>query len=170
MEGDLGHELGLSREWSRAETCERKSRQRDRKDGHGPMAKLLIVDDRPENLLAFRVILEDLGEELVMALSGHEALEQAAAHDFAVILLDVHMPDMDGFEAARLMRTNERSAGTPIIFLTAYADDLHEAEAYSHGAVDFIETPVDPELLRSKVKMFAECFRMSKELNQRQES
>ena len=136
----------------------------------GAAAKILIVDDRPENLLAFRVILENLSEELVMAHSGHEAVEQVAAQDFAVILLDVHMPDMDGFEAARLMRNNERLAGTPIIFLTAYADDLHEAEAYSHGAVDFIETPVDPELLRSRVKVFIECSRMKEEFNRRRGS
>jgi CheY-like chemotaxis protein len=131
------------------------------------VAKILIVDDRPENLLAFRVILEELGEELVMARSGAEALEQTALHDFAVILLDVHMPAMDGLETARLIRNSERSASTPIIFLTAFADDLHEAEAYSHGAVDFIETPVVPELLRSKVKVFADYFRMSEELNRR---
>ena len=134
------------------------------------MAKILIVDDRPENLLAFRVILEELGEELVMAHSGTEAVERVASEDFAVILLDVHMPDMDGFETARLIRNNERAASTPIIFLTAYADDLHEAEAYSHGAVDFIETPVVPELLRSKVRVFAECFRMREELNRRHSS
>jgi CheY-like chemotaxis protein len=133
------------------------------------MAKILIVDDRPANLLAFRVILEELGAELVTAQSGTEALEQAALHDFAVILLDVHMPDQDGFETARLIRNNAKSASTPIIFLTAYADDLHEAEAYSHGAVDFIETPVVPELLRSKVKVFADYFRMTRELNQRHE-
>src|ERR1700722_8147684 len=131
------------------------------------MAKILIVDDRPENLLAFRVILDELGEELVMAHSGTEAVERVASKDFAVVLLDVHMPDMDGFETARLIRNSERAASTPIIFLTAYADDLHEAEAYSHGAVDFIETPVVPELLRSKVRVFAECFRMREQLNRR---
>ena len=134
------------------------------------MAKILIVDDRPENLLAFRVILDELGEELVMAHSGTEAVERVASKDFAVVLLDVHMPDMDGFETARLIRNSERAASTPIIFLTAYADDLHEAEAYSHGAVDFIETPVVPELLRSKVRVFAECFRMREQLNRRHNS
>src|ERR1700722_6409031 len=133
----------------------------------GEAAKILIVDDRPENLLVFRVMLEGTGEELVTAHSGHEALELIAVHEFAVILLDVNMPGMDGFDTAKKIRINERSADTPIIFLTAFADDFHEAEADSHGAVDFIETPVVPGILRAKVRIFAGYFRMRHELNQR---
>jgi PleD family two-component response regulator len=130
-------------------------------------AKILIVDDRPENLLAFRVILEQTGEDLVLAHSGYEALEQVAKHDFAAILLDVNMPGIDGFDTAKRIRNNKRAASTPIIFLTAFADDFHEAEADSHGAVDFIETPVVPGILRAKVRMLAEHFRMRRELERR---
>jgi CheY-like chemotaxis protein len=136
----------------------------------GETAKVLIVDDRPENLLALQVILEDLEEiELVTSGSGAEALELIASHDFGVILLDVNMPGVDGFETARLIRQNENSVRTPIIFLTAFADALHEIEAYSHGAVDFIETPVIPFILRAKVRMFADYFRIRKELQQQRQ-
>lgn len=170
MEIQSGRESDLSRQRSQGAVSEGKASHSDQTDWCGLMAKILIVDDHPENLLALRVILEDLGEELVMANSGPEAVELVASQDFAVILLDVHMPQMDGFETARLIRNSEKSAGTPIIFLTAYADDLHETEAYSHGAVDFLETPVIPALLRSKVKVFAECSRMKEELNRRRGS
>jgi CheY-like chemotaxis protein len=130
----------------------------------GQSAKILIVDDRPENLLAFRVMLEGTGEELVTA---HEALELIAVHEFAVILLDVNMPGMDGFDTAKRIRGNERSADTPMTFLTAFADDFHGAEFDSHGAVDFIETPVATGILRAKVMTFADYFRMRDELSQR---
>lgn len=148
--------------WLRGEKSEKAQRA-----WPGEAAKILIVDDRPENLLAFRVMLEGTGEVLVTAQSGREALELIALHDFAVILLDVNMPGMDGFDTAKIIRSIERSADTPIIFLTAFADDFHEAEADSHGAVDFIETPVVPGILRAKVRIFADYFRMRQELNQR---
>jgi two-component system sensor kinase FixL len=128
-------------------------------------AKILLVDDRPGNLLAYQVLLEELGEELLMAHSGEEALAQLRSHDFAVILLDVNMPGMDGFETAKAIRETEGQAHTPIIFLTAYSDDLRSAEAYAHGAVDFIQTPVVPAILRAKVKVFADFVRMTEELN-----
>src|SRR5580700_9347007 len=128
-------------------------------------AKILIVDDRPANLLAYEVILEELGEELIMAHSGEEALQHLRTHDFAVILLDVSMPGMDGFETAKAIRESETRVHTPIIFLTAYSDDLKSAEAYAHGAVDYIQTPVIPPVLRAKVKVFADFVRMTEELN-----
>ncbi|HEV3299979.1 MAG TPA: ATP-binding protein [Planctomycetaceae bacterium] len=130
-------------------------------------AKILLVDDRPANLLAYEVILEELGEELIMAHSGEEALKQLRIHDFAVILLDVSMPGMDGFETAKAIRESETRVHTPIIFLTAYSDDLKSAEAYAHGAVDYIQTPVIPPVLRAKVKVFADFIRMTEELNLR---
>jgi PAS domain S-box-containing protein len=131
----------------------------------GGRARILIVDDRPANLLAYQVILEELGEELVLARSGEEALKQTHNHDFAVILLDVSMPGMDGFETAKAIRKIETQSHTPIIFLTAYSDDLKSAEAYAHSAVDYIQTPVVPAVLRAKVKVFADFVRISEELN-----
>jgi two-component system sensor kinase FixL len=133
-------------------------------------AKILLVDDRAANLLAYRVILDELGEELVMAHSGEEALALLQSHNFAVILLDVTMPGMDGFETAQAIRETETQAHTPIIFLTAFSDDLKSAEAYAHGAVDFIQTPVIPAVLRAKVKVFCDFVRMTEELNQRRHS
>jgi len=130
-------------------------------------AKILLVDDRAANLLAYQVILEELGEELISVQSGEEALAQLRRHDFAVILLDVSMPGMDGFETARAIRATETKSHTPIIFLTAYSDDLKSAEAYAHGAVDYIQTPVIPEVLRAKVKVFADFIRITEELNRR---
>jgi two-component system, LuxR family, sensor kinase FixL len=130
-------------------------------------AKVLLVDDRPGNLLAYQVMLEELGEELMVSHSGEGALAQLRSHDFAVILLDVNMPGMDGFETAKAIRATEGQAHTPIIFLTAFSDDLRSAEAYAHGAVDFIQTPVVPAILRAKVKVFADFVRMTEELNRR---
>jgi two-component system sensor kinase FixL len=128
-------------------------------------ANILVVDDRPGNLLAYQVILEELGEELIMAHSGEEALAQLESRSFAVILLDVTMPGMDGFETAKAIRESETQAHTPIIFLTAFSDDLKSTEAYAHGAVDFMQTPVIPAVLRAKVKVFADFVRMTEELN-----
>jgi two-component system, LuxR family, sensor kinase FixL len=130
-------------------------------------AKIMVVDDRPANLLAYQVILEELGEELILAHSGEEALAQLRFHDFAVVLLDVSMPGMDGFETAKAIRATETKSHTPIIFLTAYSDDLKSSEAYAHGAVDYIQTPVIPQVLRAKVKVFADFVRMTEELNWR---
>jgi two-component system sensor histidine kinase/response regulator len=125
---------------------------------------ILIVDDVPGKLLSIEAILADLGENIVTAASGREALRLLLSRDFAVILLDVNMPEMDGFETASLIRQRQRSEVTPIIFLTAFADELHTAQGYSLGAVDYILTPVVPEVLRTKVKVFADLFRATEEV------
>ncbi|MEA3195227.1 MAG: hypothetical protein QOD26_3560 [Betaproteobacteria bacterium] len=121
---------------------------------------ILIVDDLPEKLLVFQTILEELGQNLVMVRSGSEALKEILHREFAVILLDVNMPDIDGLETAKLIRQYKRSAHTPIIFITAYADEMQTAQGYSLGAVDYILSPVNAEVLRSKVKVFVELFQM----------
>jgi signal transduction histidine kinase len=127
---------------------------------------ILIVDDLPEKQLVYQSILEDLGQNLVTARSGPEALKQVLRHEFAVILLDVNMPGMDGFETAALIRKRKKSAHTPIIFVTAFADDLQMAQGYAHGAVDFIPTPVIPDVLRSKVRVFVDLYRMTQQAKQ----
>ncbi len=121
--------------------------------------KILLVDDRPANLLALETILEDLGQELVKATSGKDALRQLLSDDFALILLDVKMPGMDGFETAALIRERERSRHTPILFVTAQKDDEHQFRGYYAGAVDFLYKPINPEVLRSKVSVFVELSR-----------
>ncbi|WP_280150337.1 response regulator [Piscinibacter sp. XHJ-5] len=125
-------------------------------------SNILIVDDLPEKLLVFGTVLEDLGQNLVFVNSGSEALREVLHREFAVILLDVNMPDIDGFETASLIRKYKRSAHTPIIFITAYADEMQTAKGYSLGAVDYILSPVVPEMLRSKVKVFVELHQMQR--------
>ena len=128
-------------------------------------AKLLLVDDEPRNLLALRELLAGADRELLQARSGEEALRQALQHDFAVVLLDVRMPGMDGFETARLLRQRERSRLTPVIFLTAAADELEAVfRGYEVGAVDYLVKPLVPEVLRAKVAVFVELHRKSAEL------
>jgi signal transduction histidine kinase/DNA-binding response OmpR family regulator len=121
---------------------------------------ILIVDDLPEKLLVFQTILEELGQNLVLVRSGSEALKEILHREFAVILLDVNMPDIDGLETAKLIRQYKRSAHTPIIFITAYADEMQTAQGYSLGAVDYILSPVNADVLRSKVKVFVDLFQM----------
>lgn len=121
--------------------------------------KILLVDDRPENLVALEAALEGIGEELVLATSGKEALRHLLNDDFAAVLLDVKMPDMDGFETAELIRSRPRSRQIPIIFLTAYRSDAHLFRGYDLGAVDFLFKPIIPEILRSKVSVFVELSR-----------
>ena len=130
--------------------------------GHGDKANILIVDDLPEKLLAFRTMLEELGENLVMARSGSEALAEVLKREFAVILLDLNMPDIDGLETAALIRDYKRSAHTPIIFITAYADEMQAHKAYQLGAVDYILSPIQPDVLRSKVRVFVELFQLQR--------
>jgi signal transduction histidine kinase len=126
---------------------------------------ILLVDDKPENLLSLEAMLEDLGQNLVKASTGFEALKAVLKHDFAVILLDVQMPGMDGFETADLIKEREKSRHTPIIFLTAYSkSDLLVAKGYSMGAVDYILKPIVPEVLRAKVAAFIDLFRMTQEI------
>src|SRR5689334_24800147 len=116
---------------------------------------ILLVDDKPEKLLALEAVLEDLGQNIVRAYSGREALRCLLNQDFAVILLDVNMPAMDGFETAFLIRQRKNSEHTPIIFVTGISDtETHVSRGYSLGAVDYILTPVLPEVLRTKVSVF----------------
>jgi signal transduction histidine kinase len=124
-----------------------------------PRVRLLIVDDHEENLLALEAVLTDPRYELMRANSGRAALRAALKYDFAVILLDVAMPDMDGYETAALLRERERSRETPIIFLTAnYRSDTHVFRGYAVGAVDYLFKPFSPEVLKSKVAVFVELF------------
>lgn len=123
---------------------------------------ILIVDDRRDKLLVMETILEELGQNLVIAESGDEALRRVLEHDFAVILMDVNMPGMDGLETAALLRRRQRSSHTPIIFVTAYADEIHAARGYSLGAVDYILAPIVPDVLRSKVKVFVQLQQMAR--------
>jgi two-component system sensor histidine kinase/response regulator len=118
---------------------------------------ILLVDDQPANLLALEAMLQDLGQNLVHASSGREALKCVLSQDFAVILLDVKMPEMDGFETATLIRQRDKSRDTPIIFLTAADRSQTQAvRGYALGAVDYLVKPVVPEFVRSKVAVFVE--------------
>lgn len=122
---------------------------------------ILVVDDRPAKLLAMEALLAELGENVVCVSSGHDALRQLLEREFAVVLLDVNMPEMDGLETAALIRQRPRCEHVPIIFMTADTDDTHALRGYSLGAVDYILTPVIPEVLRTKVKVFVDLFRMA---------
>jgi signal transduction histidine kinase/DNA-binding response OmpR family regulator len=127
-------------------------------------ASVLLVDDRPDKLLALGAILEGLAQTIVTAASGEEALKQVLQQDFAVILLDVNMPGMDGLETARLIRGRKKSAHTPIIFITAdFHDDEHLKLGYSLGAVDYISSPVVPEILCAKVRVFVDLFLLARQ-------
>jgi PAS domain S-box-containing protein len=121
--------------------------------------KILLVDDSAENLISLEAALEGLGQVVVTARSGKEALRQLLDSDFAAILLDVKMPEMDGFQTAELIRARKRSRHTPILFLTAYKSDEHLFRGYDMGAVDFLFKPIVPEILRSKVSVFVELSR-----------
>lgn len=121
--------------------------------------KILLVDDSRENLVSLEAALEVLGQELVLAQSGTEALRYLLEDDFAAILLDVKMPELDGFQTAELIRSRKRSRHTPILFLTGYKNDEHLFRGYDLGAVDFLFKPIVPEILRSKVNVFVELSR-----------
>ena len=128
---------------------------------------ILVVDDRPENLLALGAILETSSHNLVKALSGEEALKCVLYHDFAVILMDVQMPGMNGFEAAAIIRERKRSRHTPIIFLTAIdKSENRVVTGYQLGAVDYLFKPVVPEILQSKVEVFVDLFKKTEEIKQ----
>jgi signal transduction histidine kinase/DNA-binding response OmpR family regulator len=131
---------------------------------------ILVVDDRRDKLLALEAILTDLGENIVCASSGKEALRCLLQQDFAVILLDVNMPGMDGFDTAALIRQRSRSELTPIIFVSAINDnENHVSRGYSLGAVDYIGTPVVPEILRAKVSVFVDLFRKTAQIRRQGE-
>src|SRR5436309_11367093 len=129
------------------------------------MANLLLVDDRPENLLALEGILEPLGQNIVHAHSGEDALRQLLRHDVAVILLDVQMPELDGFETAHLIKQRARTSHVPIIFVTAISKDEEQVfRGYSAGAVDYVFKPFNPDVLRSKVAVFIELHEKNEQL------
>lgn len=131
---------------------------------------ILLVDDQPENLLALEALLEPLGENFVRAHSGAEALRCLLNQDFAVILLDVQMPDLDGFETATLIRNRTRSRQTPIIFLTAFSNnEQFMFKGYALGAVDYLIKPIDPAILNSKVAVFVDLFKKTEALRQQTE-
>jgi signal transduction histidine kinase/DNA-binding response OmpR family regulator len=132
----------------------------------GDRVNILVVDDMPEKVLAIETTLEQLGQNVVKAFSGREALRCLLKHDFAVILLDVNMPEMDGFETAALIRERKRSEHTPIIFVTAFDDVAHIAKGYSLGAVDFISTPIDADVLRTKVGVFVDLYQKTETIRQ----
>jgi len=132
-----------------------------------PKANILVVDDRPDKLLVVQAILDELGQNLYTAASGEEALRHILARDFALILLDVNMPGLDGLETAALIRSRKRSAHIPIIFITAdYADELRTAKGYSLGAVDYITSPIVAEVLRAKVKVFVDLYLLAEQAKQ----
>ena len=123
-------------------------------------ADILLVDDEPKNLLALEALLEPLGQNLISARSGEEALRLVLSHAFAVIVLDVRMPGMDGFETARIIRGRERSSHIPIIFMTGVSREMESAfRGYQVGAVDYLMKPVVADVLRSKVSVFVELDR-----------
>jgi len=128
--------------------------------------KILLVDDTPENLVSLEAALSGLDGELVLASSGKEALHHVLNYDFAAILLDVRMPDMDGFETAELIRSRPRSRQIPILFLTGYRNEEHLFRGYDLGAVDFLFKPIVPEVLRSKVSVFLELSRSNAKLKE----
>ncbi len=131
---------------------------------------ILMVDDQPGKLLSYEAILEGLGENLLKATSGREALEQLLKNEVAVVLLDVSMPDLDGFEVAEMIRQHPRFRETAIIFISAvHLTDVDRLKGYERGAVDYISVPIVPELLRAKVAVFAELFRRARQLEAAEE-
>src|SRR6202012_5237174 len=128
-------------------------------------ANILMVDDQPGKLMSYEVILKELGENLIQARSAREALDQLLRHDIAVVLMDVSMPEIDGFELADMMRQHPRFQKTAIIFISAvHLTDLDRIKGYKSGGVDYISVPVIPELLRAKVSVFAELHRKKRAL------
>src|SRR5690554_4537959 len=125
---------------------------------------ILLVDDDEKKLLTLQAVLADLALDIVTVQSGRAALRQLLNQNFALILLDVNMPDMDGFETANLIRQRGCSETTPIIFITAYGDELFVERGYSLGAVDYILTPIVPDVLRSKVMVFVELYRQTQKI------
>src|SRR5260370_10374944 len=136
-------------------TLQQASRPERLPVGPGVKASILLVDDRPANLLALEAILDQLDQRLVRATSGEEALEKLADEEFAVILMDVRMPGMDGLRTAEVICQRESAARVPIIFLTAVPiGNADVASGYAGGGVDFLLKPFGPEILRSKVPVF----------------
>jgi CheY-like chemotaxis protein len=131
---------------------------------------ILVVDDQAENLVALRTVLEPLGREVITATSGEDALKRLLSHDFAVIVMDVRMPGLDGFETVELIKRRDRHEDTAVIFLTAGDADAEQiTRGYSAGAVDYILKPVDADVLRSKVAMLLELQQKNAELRASEE-
>jgi PAS domain S-box-containing protein len=153
----------MSEQQRRTNQRHTESRQSD------PKVDILIVDDRPENLLALEAILEPLGQRIVRASSGEEALRKLLSTEFAVILLDVQMPGMNGFETARIIKSRERTRHIPIIFLTAISkEDSYVFAGYSVGAVDYLFKPFQPEVLRTKVAAFVDLHQRQRHLTEQE--
>ena len=130
-----------------------------------PPVNILLVDDRPENLLALETTLADLGQNLVRAASGRAALRFLLSHEAALILLDVQMPELNGFELAEIIRGREQTQHTPIIFISAASrDEKFIFKGYSLGAVDYLTKPFEPEILKSKVRFFTKLFQQNQEI------
>src|ERR1051326_6020433 len=128
---------------------------------------ILLVDDQPAKLLSYEVILRDLGEYIIKATSAREALELLLKRDVAVILIDVVMPEPDGFELAAMIREHPRFRETAIIFVSAvHMTDLDRLRGYGYGAVDYLPVPIVPGILRAKVKVFVELYRKTRQLEQ----
>src|SRR6202521_5966631 len=128
---------------------------------------ILLVDDQPAKLLSYEVILRDIDENLIKASSGREALEHLLRSEIAVVLMDVCMPELDGFQLAAMIREHPRFRKTAIIFISAiHLTDVDRLRGYEMGAVDYVPVPVVPEVLRAKVKVFAELFRKTRQLEQ----
>ncbi len=130
-------------------------------------ASILVVDDREENLVALQAVLEPLGHRIVTVSSGISALKELLLGDFACILLDVQMPDLDGFELASLIKQRQRSRHIPIVFVTALSkDERNVFRGYSSGAVDYIFKPIDPDILRSKIGVFVDLWHKNRQLQE----
>lgn len=135
------------------------------------LINILLVDDQPQKLLAYEAMLSSLGQRLLRAQSGNQAFELLLSEEIAVILLDVNMPGMDGFEAAEMIRQHPRFTKTPIIFVTAVnTTDLDRLRGYEIGAVDYVSVPVIPEILRAKVSVFVELHRKNRQLERANQS
>ncbi|HEX6835698.1 MAG TPA: ATP-binding protein, partial [Polyangia bacterium] len=138
-------------------------------NGEAARASILLVDDYPANIVALEAILAPLGHRLVRATSGEEALKAVLKHELALLIMDVQMPGLDGFQTAALIKTRDRSRHIPIIFLTAISKDAaHVFAGYAHGAVDYLMKPYDPQILRSKVSVFVELWERGELLKQRE--
>src|SRR5512136_1963979 len=129
--------------------------------------KILTVDDRAENLYALERLLKNLDVEVIKALSGAAALNMTLEHDFCLAIVDIQMPEMDGYELVELLRSNEDTATLPAIFVSAiYSDEYHHRKGYEAGAVDFMSKPFVPEILLSKVKVFVDLYRQRRTLEE----
>src|SRR5215204_6631323 len=144
-----------------------ETKREDRMDSSLPKANVLLVDDKPEQLLALETVLEELDQNLIPASSAREALKFLLMEDVALILLDVQMPGLNGFELAELIRERERTQHTPIIFVSATSvDEQYVFKGSSLGAVDYITKPFNPEILKSKVRFFTRLFLQNQQIKQ----